>query len=303
MSVSSIKKNQPVRQVEDFPGSAGHLSLAERIDIVEKSLGIFLTIHDVRGVLSLKTRDYLLPGRRWHRCPYCWEGRFNYVSWGKKCTRDCMEVPHAAIRGKAGASWKRCWKGVWELMVPIYRDEQVMLILFAGAFRDDSPELPEEVVHLPLFHREYYSSLRPKSSVDSIELSVLLDFFGNALLDELEKETENPDEASSRAELIRRFIVKNAQKDITLSDLARYLHLSLSRTGHAVSQELHMTFAAAVREERLYRALNFLTTMPEISISNLAELVGFNNPDYFIRCFSKKFGMGPRSYQKIKQKH
>lgn len=282
---------------------AGELTLAEKIDLFEKHLGIYLTIHDVRGLLSLEFRDYLLPGRRWHRCPYCWEGRFSDDSWSMNCTGDCMHRPHQRCRQDSSPYWKMCWKGIWELVVPISRNGQNMLILFAGVFRDGNENVPEIVRSLPDFHRELYSKLPLKSSVDTLQLTAALEFFGNALLAELERATSNqPVVSGNMRELIRSFIAQNAVHNITLGDLAGYLYLSKSRTGHAVKQYLGKSFSELLREERMTRAVNLLATNPHISIAELAASTGYQDPAYFMRVFSKTYGMGPRSFQKKSQK-
>ena len=99
-------------------------------------------------------------------------------------------------------------------------------------------------------------------------------------------------------EIINRFILQNASQDITLGDLAKHLSLSQSRAGHAVKQYCGKSFGELLREERLNRAVNLLTVMPQISIRELALSVGYRDPAYFMRLFSRKFGMGPRAYQK-----
>ena len=112
---------------ENTISGTGDLPLSEKINMLEKQLNIHLTIHDLRGLLTLDMRDHILPGRRWHRCPYCWEGRFENDSWGVNCTKDCMRLPHSRSQRDPSPYWKKCWKGVWELVVPISRNGQIML--------------------------------------------------------------------------------------------------------------------------------------------------------------------------------
>lgn len=284
---------------EKVSTAAAALTLSEKINLLEKQLDIHLTIHDLRGILSLDMRDHILPGRRWHRCPYCWEGRFENDFWSVSCTNDCMKLPHLRSQRDPSPYWKKCWKGVWELVVPIFRNGQIMLLLYAGVFRDEKPSLPPEVKALPEFHRQYYRSLPLKKSVDTVQMITMLEFFGSALLLELEK-ADSIEDISPRNmnEIINRFILQNASQDITLGDLAKHLSLSKSRAGHAVKQYCGKSFGELLREERLNRAVNLLTLMQSISIRELSLSVGYRDPAYFMRLFSKKFGMGPRAYQK-----
>lgn len=284
---------------ENTISGTGDLPLSEKINMLEKQLNIHLTIHDLRGLLTLDMRDHILPGRRWHRCPYCWEGRFENDSWGVNCTKDCMRLPHSRSQRDPSPYWKKCWKGVWELVVPISRNGQIMLLLYAGLFRDEKNSLPPEVKALPEFHRNYYRNLPLKKSVNTIQMVTVLEFFGSALLLELEKAGSIEDiSPRNMNEIINRFILQYASQDITLGDLAKHLSLSKSRAGHAVKQYCGKSFGELLREERLNRAINLLTVMPQISINELALSVGYHDPAYFMRLFSKKFGMGPRAYQK-----
>ena len=182
---------------EKVSTAAAALTLSEKINLLEKQLDIHLTIHDLRGILSLDMRDHILPGRRWHRCPYCWEGRFENDFWSVSCTNDCMKLPHLRSQRDPSPYWKKCWKGVWELVVPIFRNGQIMLLLYAGVFRDEKPSLPPEVKALPEFHRQYYRSLPLKKSVDTVQMITMLEFFGSALL-------LDPDKAYKVMESVKR---------------------------------------------------------------------------------------------------
>lgn len=277
------------------------LPLHRKISLFEQQLNIDLTIHDIRGIWSLDFRDYLMPGRRWHRCAYCWDGRFEHPDWALNCTRDCMHLPHKRCRTDAAPFWKKCWKGVWELVVPIVRNGQTMLILYAGTFRDAGSALPEAVRALPEHHQKLYKALQSKSSVNEDILVNALELFGTALLSEWERsgnEEHQPGVSGNMQEIITGFIVQRAAQPITLEDLAKYLSLSKSRTGHAVKEHLGKSFGTLLREERMNRAVNLLSTHPQITIAELALSVGYNDPAYFMRLFTRTFGMPPRSYQK-----
>ena len=280
---------------------SAELPLHEKISLFERQLNINLTIHDIRGIWSLDFRDYLMPGRRWHRYAYCWDGRFEHPDWSQNCTNDCMHRPHQRCRSDAKPFWKKCWKGVWELVVPIVRNGQTMLILYAGTFRDDGSALPDVVKNLPEHHQKLYKTLPLKSSVNESILVNALQLFGIALLAEWERsgnEDGRQNVSGNMREIISGFIVQRAAGAVTLDDLANYLSLSKSRTGHAVKQYCGKSFGTLLREERMNRAANLLSTHPQISIAELALSVGYNDPAYFMRLFTKTFGMPPRSYQK-----
>lgn len=53
-----------------------------------------------------------------------------------------------------------------------------------------------------------------------------------------------------------------------------------------------MCFSEALMKERMNRAANLLRTHPAIPLPELAASLGFTDSSYFIRCFSKAYGMG-----------
>ena len=121
--------------------------------------------------------------------------------------------------------------------------------------------------------------------------------FGHGLLDRLGEMTEQ-ESSGSREQIIKKFIIDNSHRALSLAELAEILHLSLSRTGHAVREELGMTFHEAVMCERMNRAANLLTAHYKLPLAEIAAIAGFRDTHYFIRCFTRHFGVPPRAYQK-----
>ncbi len=53
-----------------------------------------------------------------------------------------------------------------------------------------------------------------------------------------------------------------------------------------------------ISDMRLEKAAALLKGHPEKSVAEIADLVGYNTPSYFIRCFSKRYHTTPASYRK-----
>ena len=144
---------------------------------------------------------------------------------------------------------------------------------------------------------KHFRELPEWSEEKAAELTAVLRLFGQGLLEQLGEMTEQ-ESAGTREQIIKRFIIDNSHRQVTLAELAERLHLSLSRAGHAVREELGMTFHDAVMCERMNRAANLLATHYKIALSDVAAITGFRDTHYFSRCFTRHFGVPPRSYQK-----
>ena len=271
--------------------------LSGMVNTFERMAGVDLTIHDVRGILSTQESSMILPGRFLHNGLYCRRERFERPVWNNRCTFDCKTSVYEELHCHPGPFVKTCWKGVREVVVPVMRQGRIMLVLFAGVFRAPGGIVPERAGTLPDFYLKYYKSLPELTDKKIRELTGLLTLLGNALLAELE-EIDAVSKSGTREQMILNFIKKNAHRKVTVRELAEHLNLSVSRTSHTVCEQLGKTFKEAVLEERMGRAVFLLNSNPHLTTGKIARMVGFSDEHYFIRCFSKFYGMGPRSWQR-----
>lgn len=225
------------------------------------------------------------------------EGRFEHPVWNNRCTEDCLKEVHAQVRRNPAPFCKTCWKGVRELVVPIEKDGRVSLVLYAGPFRAAGAVKPECDLRLTARCLRQFRDLPEWSESRAAELISVLTVFGHGLLEKLDLMTAQ-ESAGTREQIIKKFIIDNSHRQVALAELAELLHLSLSRTGHAVREELGMTFHEAVMCERMNRAANLLTAHYKLPLAEIAAIVGFRDTHYFIRCFTRHFGVPPRAYQK-----
>lgn len=95
---------------------------------------------------------------------------------------------------------------------------------------------------------------------------------------------------------VKDFIAKNYAQQIEESDMAEMCGMSAFR----FSREFHKVFGKTFREYlgdcRIKHAQRLLKN-PEISITDVASIVGFNDPSYFARLFRKRVGVSPTRFQ------
>ena len=220
---------------------------------IEKNFAVSLTLHDLYGRLSDSQGKPLLPGRHLHPHECCARGSYQNPQWNANCTRDCYQMAEHHAGRHPLPFLKCCWKGLWELVVPIIRHERHQMTFFAGVFRGSNPPPPA----LPPWFAAAYGHLPEIDSEKLKNLAQLLTFVGNGLLQDSETE-ELPGVDGGRREAIYRFIKNRAQENVRLEDLAKVLYVSVSRAGHLVKECTGRTFLMLLEEERMMRARNML---------------------------------------------
>lgn len=98
--------------------------------------------------------------------------------------------------------------------------------------------------------------------------------------------------------LILNYMQENL-KDITLADMAKHFNFSLSYCSRLIKASTGVSFNAWKRTLRLRRAEHLLLSS-NYTIHHISDLVGYANPESFIRTFKKEFHISPNEYRKCK---
>lgn len=95
--------------------------------------------------------------------------------------------------------------------------------------------------------------------------------------------------------------IQDNYRDITLSTVAKRFHYSNEYTSRLIKDLMGMTYTEVVRTVRIERSQDFLanTTM---TVANIAEAIGYDTPEHYIRQFKKHTGMTPSAYRKQEAK-
>ncbi|MGN1295887.1 MAG: helix-turn-helix transcriptional regulator [Bacilli bacterium] len=84
--------------------------------------------------------------------------------------------------------------------------------------------------------------------------------------------------------------------DIKLDEVAHRLSQSKSTICHEFKKQTKMTIMNYKLNKQLEEAANFLKNS-DMSVSQIAILVGFNNTSYFTKCFRNKYNLSPKEYR------
>lgn len=95
------------------------------------------------------------------------------------------------------------------------------------------------------------------------------------------------------------YIYRNFKKPISLEEVAKHVHLSPTYFSYLFSQVRKQSFSSFLIETRLEKAKELLENYPNISISEISRMIGYNDSNYFSRVFKKNIGISPSAYRHV----
>ncbi|GGH23930.1 response regulator [Paenibacillus segetis] len=95
----------------------------------------------------------------------------------------------------------------------------------------------------------------------------------------------------------REYILANySENDISITKVCNHLHISTGYFSNIFKKEMKMTFVSYLMGVRMDAALDLLRSS-DMKAFEIAEAVGFTDPNYFSFCFRKNFGISPKEYR------
>lgn len=110
-------------------------------------------------------------------------------------------------------------------------------------------------------------------------------------------EVEKSNASSNTVMRILQYCNEHYHEDITVSDIARTLHISKSAVSHIFSDRLGISFYDHIHTLRLGDAVRLLNNK-QYSVTEVSELSGFPTIRTFNRVFLKQYGVSPSVYRK-----
>lgn len=91
------------------------------------------------------------------------------------------------------------------------------------------------------------------------------------------------------------------RSDISLQEFAAEHHVSLGYLSRLFKKETGMNFSQFLTEKRIEKARKYLL-QSDLRLSEISELVGYDDAKYFSQLFKKHTGLAPHEYRKTKRK-
>ena len=198
-----------------------------------------------------------------------------------------------------------CPFGLFEAMIPIWGNKELLGFLFVGQAIEDTPGrisaaktaavryLGEN--QLPDGGREIVDSLAHFSKERLESFSHVLEM----LAEYIASKGLFPAQPKSAGQLVRDFLIKNYHRKISLAELGLYLHCSTVTLTENFRKEFGMTIMQCLQEIRLENAEKLLRNS-DLPVGNVAEKCGFSSGEYFSNVFKRRYGMSPAAYRKCR---
>lgn len=275
----------------------------------EKATKLSISLHEYTGSLW----GFLPPERFLHGNPACVAAKSNRLN---SCIRfDVLQTETALVHQWQGRVHV-CHAGLVEWVVPTFLEGQIQRVFFAGQRRPGSQLSCDRSAELDV-HPLWAGHLAALEPVDDDEAAWILESL-RQLAARIEQWRLDPPSAvmadqptkahvsSSRKLLskhlvprqhfIHHYIQAHHSKPIALIDLARQMHLSEDRAGHAVKQACGESFIDLLIQARLRTAAGLLRHT-DMSVAQVALASGFRNLSHFHKVFRRRMNTTPHRYR------
>ena len=164
-------------------------------------------------------------------------------------------------------------------------------------------DIPELVLPEPIILHEHGGIL--KSMFQTIytlgnapdQVPRQIEYALKVLLMEVLHEAYQGDENPDRANAVVPYIQEHFTEKITLEELARLENISVSYLTRRFKETTGVTIISYINSLRVERAKELLL-MTDLTITEIADQVGFESSKYFHRVFKKETGESPSSFRK-----
>jgi len=110
-------------------------------------------------------------------------------------------------------------------------------------------------------------------------------------------ELSKPADSDCHMSKIKQYIDANYREDLSLDTLTSLTGLHPNYISGLFRKETGDTFVHYLNSLRVRKACELLTSSGKLSVNRVGQLVGFENPQHFIKVFKKKTGLTPGAYR------
>lgn len=195
----------------------------------------------------------------------------------------------------------RCHAGLIEAAIPLHENEKVIGYLMFGQITDDpnKEHLYEEAEgwckNYQFDQKQLLSGIDLITCKSSEEIHAAAKIMDACTSYIHYKELITP-ENNRMIESAKSYIEEHLKEADDIIALCRYLRIGRTKLYELFKTEMQTGISAYIRSRRMHRAKTLLKTT-DLSVSEIAEEVGFSDYNYFSRVYKKTYGKSPRYYR------
>ena len=266
-------------------------SICNYIEYLGESHGLKISLH---GEGIRRFLDFLAPYNA-HECAYCM-----YVKSSAECWQRCREGQRRAEAHLAenGEYFGSCYAGVGEFVFPITAFDKNVGMISVGAYIGNAEKRSKFCAEYG-FHEAKMSSLAHSELKEEVPdfkfIKTLIDPL-SAMLTLMIERCGGEVGAESIYGKILSIIHTGYMKKLSISDIAAKCHYSPSFLTRHFKEKSGKTINEYIFSVRIKKAAELLLGS-DMRIEDVAASTGFFDTNYFISCFSKKYGIPPKKYR------
>ena len=271
-------------------------SIVNYIDFLKKHFDLSVSIHGTDGRLDPYMSS--LAPYNIHSNPYCLFVKSSKQNWNL-CR---IKQQRAAQAAKGGLIFGSCYCGVAEYMLPIKHGDEYMGFISVGGYRG-SEEKRDHFAEKYGFSldeiRDKYKTYLSPTIPDEATVRTLIEPLAAmlALLFINKTEEAAPSGDGYVYGHIVSYLHNHIGERILLSDIANFCHYSPSFITRLFKSRSGMTINEYLQDIRMKKARDLLLKT-DMQISEISEACGFSDTNYFIACFSERYGTPPKRFRK-----
>ncbi len=223
----------------------------------------------------------------------------------KRCHR-CDAYGMKTAQEKNAMVMYTCHAGLTEVCAPISEDNEILGYIMLGQLLTDEDRkilwatIREKCEDLDCSAKDLHQAFTKMRQVSPDTLSatsrIMMACVGFIRLEQLMKR-----QSSEGWKKIQEYIASHLITSFTLQEMADELCISVATICKTVKHNTGKTVGQLVVEDRVRRAGQYLVSTDR-PISEIAEIVGIEDYNYFTRVFRKQTGMTPTQYRRCSGK-
>lgn len=153
---------------------------------------------------------------------------------------------------------------------------------------------------------DIYSIHLNGSDMFEYNVSILITIIWRQLLKSLSTIDFTPNkkdiERQERVQVMLVYIHTHYADDLSLKDIADAGTMSIAQCNRCFNKMLNVTPYEYLIQYRLQKATNLLKDAT-LNVTEISEIVGFNNVTHFIQVFKKIYGISPKKYRMMEDQN